>query len=312
MEADLSRHLFHILQRELPVSGVPDHAYPYMAVTVDSLLSGVHFPVNTRPEWIAHKALAVNLSDLAAMGAMPQSVILGLVLPEWDDVWVTQFVQGFHDLQSRWNIHFILGDVKAGPLSVTIQALGGLNKNSAMLRSAAQPNDFIFVTNTIGDAACALSYLMEDKMIPSPYKEFFEQRFNRPQPQIVAGLCLVDIANAAIDISDGLASDLGHILEKSRVGAIIDIDVLPASTALQALVTDQQRLIYQLSGGDDYELCFTVSPEKCDEMQKRMSEIQVNCTQIGKIVPGHEICYQQNGKAINIEMHGYDHFKQGN
>lgn len=309
MEAYHSSQLLQYIQQQLPVSPTPDKDYPYIAITVDSLLSGVHFPVNTRPEWIAHKSLAVNLSDLASMGATPLSVTLGLVLPQWDEAWVQQFVSGFHELQSRWNFQFIACDVKQGPLSVTIQAHGGLKTSARMLRSAAQPGDLVFVTNTIGDAACALSYYLDHKLLPVSHKDFLEQRFNKPDPRIEVGLCLSDIANAAIDISDGLAADLGHILEESHVGAVIDIDVLPASPALEALATDEQRFKYQLSGGDDYELCFTVSPDKCNEMQKRLSNLQVNCTEIGKITDGFELCYQRNGKNITIDIAGYDHFK---
>ncbi|NOY66859.1 MAG: thiamine-phosphate kinase [Gammaproteobacteria bacterium] len=309
MEAFHSGQLLQYIQQVLPLSDSLDNNFPYAAITVDSLLSGVHFPVNTSPELIAHKSLAVNLSDLAAMGAKPQSVTLGLVLPQWDEVWLQQFVAGFHGLQSQWNLQFIACDIQQGPLSITIQAHGGLKNNKRMLRSGAQVDDIIFVTNTIGDAGCALQYYLDQKPVPEKYKDFLEQRLNKPEPQISAGLCLYDIANAAIDISDGLAADLGHILEESQAGAIIDLDLLPASSALSELSTHEQVINYQLSGGDDYELCFTASPDKCNELQKSLLEIQVDFTEIGKITDGFELCYQQNGRNINLDAGGYDHFK---
>ena len=309
MEAYHSGRLLQYIQQRFPVSESASIHYPYIAITVDSLLSAVHFPENTRPEWIAHKSLAVNLSDLASTGAKPLSVTLGLVLPEWDEEWIKQFVSGFDQLQSRYNIQFTSCDVKSGPLSITIQACGGLKNKNRLLRSNAQPGDSIFVTNTIGDAACALPYILGGKSIPEKHKDFLEQRFNLPQPQVEAGSCLNGLANSAIDISDGLAADLQHILEASQVGAVLEIDSLPSSPALEALTTNDQRYNHQLSGGDDYELCFTVSSDKCNEMQNKLSKLEVNVTEIGKITSGFGLCYQQNGQNIKLDVDGYDHFK---
>jgi len=309
MEAYHSGQLLQYIQQRFTVSESSSVNYPYVAVTVDSLLSAVHFPENTSPEWIAHKSLAVNLSDLASMGAKPLSISLGLVLPQWNKVWVKQFISGFDQLQSRYNFQFTSCDVKPGPLSITIQAYGGLKNKNGLLRSSAQPGDLIFVTNTIGDAACAWSYVSSDHPIPEAHKDFLEQRFNLPQPQVEVGLCLNGLANAAIDISDGLAADLQHILEASEVGAILDIESMPSSHALQSLTTSDQRYNYQLSGGDDYELCFTVSSDKRNEMQNRLSKLGVNVTEVGKVTSGSELCYQQNGHLIKLDVGGYDHFK---
>jgi len=311
MEAYSSTQLLQLLHQVSPVITHGRQEYPYSAISVDSLLTGVHFPEDTRADWIAHKALAVNLSDLASMGAVPLTATLGLTVPTWDDAWIEQFVDGFQLLQSTWGLRFAACDVRQGPLSITIQVEGGLQQPDSMLRSAAQVGDLVFVTNTIGDAACALSFLLNKKPIPSEYRCILEQRLHQPSPRVDIGLCLSGLANAAIDVSDGLAADIGHIAEKSQVAIEIDLDSLPASSALRALSSDEQRLNFQLAGGDDYELCFTVATDKCREMEKRLSEINAQYSLIGKTTRGEGIHYLKNGQRVEMVAQGFDHFKQG-
>ena len=279
-----------------------------MAVTVDSLVAGVHFPTQTPPEWVAHKALAVNLSDLAAMGAQPVSITLGLVLPDWDPHWLEAFSSGLSKLYHRWNLQLIACDVRKGPLSVTVQAHGQVKEKNALLRSRAGPGEQIFVSGTLGDAACALPYYLARKSPPEPYLDFLQQRLNCPEPRLDVARAIGDIASSAIDISDGLASDLGHILEESNAAARVHVDKLPASAAIKALLDDRQRIQCQLGGGDDYELCFTVAVDKLEQLHQRLSMIDVTCTWIGEIVSGKGISYLINGRAVNLDIAGYDHF----
>jgi thiamine-monophosphate kinase len=279
-----------------------------MAVTVDSLVAGVHFPTQTPPAWVAHKALAVNLSDLAAMGAQPVSITLGLVLPDWDTDWLQAFSSGLSTLYHRWNLQLIACDVRKGPLSVTVQAHGQVNEKNALLRSRARPGEQIFVSGTLGDAACALPYYLARKSLPEPYLDFLQQRFNCPEPRLDVAQAICDIASSAIDISDGLASDLGHILEESNTAAQVHVDKLPASPAIRALLDDRQRIQCQLGGGDDYELCFTVAADKLEQLYQRLSMNDVTCTWIGEIVAGKGINYLLEDHAVSLDIKGYDHF----
>ncbi len=278
------------------------------AVTVDTLVAGVHFPPQTPPAWLAHKALAVNLSDLAAMGARPVSITLGLVLPQWDSSWLQAFSSGLSALYQTWDLQLIACDVCEGPLSVTVQAHGRVQAETALLRSKASLGEQVFVTGTLGDAACALPYYLNGKSLPEPYLDFLQQRFNCPEPRLDVGLAIVDLASAAIDISDGLAADLGHILSESGMAANVHIDALPASAAVKALLQDRQRMQCQLGGGDDYELCFTVTKDKLEPLQQRLSMLDVTCTWIGEIVDGEGIRYLLNGREVSLDVAGYDHF----
>lgn len=278
------------------------------AVTVDTLIEAVHFPVATPPAWIAHKALAVNLSDLAAMGATPVEIYLGLIIPSWDEAWLQAFAEGLRALCKTWSLHLTGCHVSKGPLSVTIQAHGTVAADKALRRSNARPGDQIWVTGTLGDAACALPYYLQGKPLPVEYQDFLQQRLNYPQPQLAIGLLLAGLANAAVDISDGLAADLGHILEESHVGARLQLEKLPASSATQALLNDEQRLLMQLGGGDDFELCFTIPEEHVETLYSQLKEDDVTCTWIGEIVAGDSIEYQLDGDPVVLNIKGYDHF----
>jgi thiamine-monophosphate kinase len=280
-----------------------------LVVTTDTLISGVHFPISTRPEDIGYKALAVNLSDLAAMGATPAWVTLALTLPEINSDWLERFCEGFFHLANAFNVQLIGGDTTKGALSITIQALGILPVHQGLLRSSAKPLDLIYVTGTLGDAALALGYLQHQVIVKETYQAFLLQRLNRPEPRITCGKSIRHISHAAIDISDGLAADLNHVLEASQVGAILYVDQLPLSVEMRDTLPllDAQHLA--LTGGDDYELCFTIPLAKQVELEKILADISCPYTCIGQITTqfGLEVCYQ-NGSKYHGSIQGYQHF----
>ncbi len=228
-----------------------------LVVCMDTLVSGVHFPCETAASAIGHKSLAVNLSDLAAMGATPAWATLSLTLPENDSTWIDEFSRAFLALADRYNVQLVGGDTTRGPLSVTVQAHGLVSQGEALMRKGAAPGDRIYVTGTLGDAGLALQ-LQESAPVS------LRKKLDYPEPRIEAGQLLAGLASAAIDISDGLLADLGHLLEDADAGASLQVDSLPRSKAfissLQKSVSQQPSRYYELplSAGDDYELCFTV------------------------------------------------------
>ncbi len=229
-----------------------------LAIAIDTLVEGVHFPTMTRPEDIGYKALAVNLSDLAAMGATPAWMTLALTCPQVDEVWLTKFSAGLRELAKIAQISLIGGDTTSGPLTITVQVTGFVPPYAALQRRGAQPGDGIYVTGTLGDAGLGLASLQKRIVLPRPVLKFVESRLNRPTPRLHEGQALQRIANSAIDISDGLAADLGHILSASAVGASLQLENLPLSSALRDYLSPESAWNFALSAGDDYELCFTV------------------------------------------------------
>jgi len=269
-----------------------------LAISVDTLIEGVHFPVDTAPQHIGFKALAVNLSDLAAMGAQPLWFTLALTLPNADKCWLEQFSEGLFEISNSYNIQLIGGDTTKGHLSITIQVIGSVPQNQALMRNGAQIGDEIFMTGTLGDAGLALAVL-RNKI---SFQNHDITRLNRPTPRIYEGLKLRGIANSAIDISDGLLADLGHILEMSgNMGATLFLNDFLLSKELQTLKTEQAWQ-FALSSGDDYELCFTVSSEKSHL-------IDFPCTKIGFIEKETGIrCIDKKGKLFISSNVGYQHF----
>ncbi len=274
----------------------------HLVVTTDTFIAGVHFPLNTNSYDIGYKSLAVNLSDLAAMGATPVWFTMALTLPEVNENWLTEFSHGVFDLAKKYNMQLIGGDLTHGPLSITIEANGFVPKNHAIKRSTATPGDSIFISNTLGDAALGLLISQNKLIVPENFEKYLLNRLNRPDPRVELGESLRGIASAAIDISDGLAADLSHILEKSHVGAVIYIDELPLSTAVSQSVTKNQAIDLALNGGDDYELCFTVPTEK-----EHLLSNHLKC--IGKIVntPGLDLRLKDES-SYNGKIAGYKHF----
>jgi thiamine-monophosphate kinase len=272
-----------------------------LATSVDTLIEGVHFPKNTSAADIAHKALAVNLSDLAAMGATPEYFTLALTLPEFDESWLKEFSNALKTLANQYNITLVGGDTTKGQLSISINVTGVVEKNKALLRSSAQVGDVIFVSNTIGDAALAL-WKIQQNIKPS---EQLLSQFNRPDPQVQLGCALVGIANACIDISDGLEQDLTHILKRSNVGARINLSDIPLGIEMQTHIEKSQDWCLALAGGDDYELCFSVAPENLSKLKKIEEDLDIKLSAIGLITQDEGI---ERMGGFDKKCLSYQHF----
>ncbi len=269
-----------------------------MAVTVDTMVSGVHFFPDVEPEFLAKKLLAVNLSDLAAMGAEPFAVTLALTLPEINENWLKQFSQAFFEMADVYQVDLIGGDTTSGPLTLTLQAMGRLENNSALKRTGCQPGDSIVVTGSIGAAGLGLK--IEQGQYQSITGESLKC-FHQPQPRVAEGICLRTRANACIDISDGLAADLNHLLESSQVGATIDWHKIPINSEVQDYIATTADWQHPLISGEDYELCFTIC-------QEQMDTLDFPCTQIGTVEtePGLRIRYQNTTQTLKVK--GFEHF----
>ena len=275
-----------------------------LAVVVDTLVAGRHFPRHTDAFDIGYKSLAVNLSDLAAMGASPVWATLSLTLPEADEPWLKAFAEGFFQLATHYRVDLVGGDTTRGPLSVTVQ-LGGLVKaGKALRRDSACPGQRLFVTGTPGDAAWALKQIEADGKA-DPY---LLKRLNRPEPRVDFGLALADTGAAVIDVSDGLLADLGHIVSASHCGATLWVDRLPRSRALRDRPFEDV-LSCQLQGGDDYELCFALDADKAGWLEKIAGQQQLPLTEIGVIEsqPGIR-CQHDDGSIFLPTGRGFDHF----
>jgi thiamine-monophosphate kinase len=279
-----------------------------LVVTVDTLVAGVHFPLQTTAAAIGHKALAVNLSDLAAMGATPAWLTLALTLPQADDTWLSEFAQGFFALADEFNVQLVGGDTTRGPLSISVQALGWVPEGEALTRSGARPGDVILVTGTLGDAGGGLQLRQGQAQVAEAQAEVLLQRLDRPTPRLAAGQALRGLASATIDISDGLGADLGHILDASGAGAEVLVDALPLSPALQALGRDTACQLAATSG-DDYELCFTVAADRVEEARARLAAIDCPCTRIGTISSEPGLHWRgADGQPWQPAAAGFDHF----
>jgi thiamine-monophosphate kinase len=279
-----------------------------VAITMDTLIAGVHFPLNTSAYDIGYKSLAVNLSDLAAMGAEPAWVTFALTAPHIEKSWLEELACGFFNLATAYNVQLIGGDLTRGPLSITLQAQGLITKGKALTRSGAKVGDLIYVSGTLGDAALALEYLQKSINIKLSNREYLLTKLNRPQPQVNLAKKLQGIATAAIDISDGLAADLSHILEKSQVGAIVDIQQLPLSPALRESVSLEKAIYLALNGGDDYELCFTIPPSQKALLETILAEENTPAYCIGQVTHSMHLALEFNGTPYKGLIHGYQHF----
>ncbi|MCK4833881.1 MAG: thiamine-phosphate kinase [Gammaproteobacteria bacterium] len=282
-----------------------------LLVTTDTLISGVHFPIETIPEDIAYKAVMVNLSDLAAMGATPAWVTLAITLPEVNETWLGRFSNALSDVLKRFNVSLIGGDTTKGGLSITIQAMGLCEKERLLRRDQAKPGDRVYVTGTIGDAAVGLKALTsnwgDEKLQPCI------ARLNRPEARVRFAEALTSYSVCAIDISDGLVADLGHITDASYCGASVDLSDIPLSSAVRYYcekyndgVTDWSML---LTGGDDYELCFTADKddEAMIEVLASKNDLLVSC--IGEIVKSNELkFFKPDGEVENFSDTGFRHF----
>ncbi|MGQ0699223.1 MAG: thiamine-phosphate kinase [Panacagrimonas sp.] len=277
-----------------------------LAVTTDSLVAGRHFPLDTRPFDIGWKSLAVSLSDLAAMGAQPRWFILALTLEQADPKWLAEFARGLRELATQHRVALIGGDTTRGPLNISVTAMGLVPCGRALRRDGAQAGDAVCVTGTLGDAALALREI-ERSDSREDESAFLRGRLDRPVPRVAAGLVLRDLANAAVDLSDGLAGDLNHILEASGVGAVIQADKLPGSPVLRGLLDSASCLPYQVTGGDDYELCVCLPSGRVEAARARLD---VPLTVIGHITaePGLRFV-DAAGATIAVPPNGYRHFE---
>lgn len=281
-----------------------------LAVSTDMLVSGTHFLPGADPFLLGHKALAVNLSDLAAMGATPRWATLAVALPEANEAWLAQFSAGFFALADQFGVELVGGDTTRGPLNLCVTIFGEVPAERALRRSGARAGDEIWVSGTLGDAALALAHLQGRIALSDAEFAACAPALHRPQPRIALGLALRGIASSAIDISDGLLADLGHILDASQAGAEIEFAALPLSPAMQVHAAQPLARRCILSGGDDYELCFAAPAARRAELAEIAARLGLPLTRIGKIVAGHGcVVRDAAGNPLDIEAGGYDHFR---
>lgn len=273
-----------------------------LVVTTDTLVAGRHFPEQTRPFDIGWKALAVNFSDLAAMGATPRWFTLALTLPEQSADWLADFSEGLKALADAHGVALVGGDTTRGPLSITITAMGLVRARAAMRRDAAAEGDLICVTGTLGDAALALRQLGDEKA-----DHTLRRRLDRPTPRVEAGQWLIEWSAAAIDVSDGLAADLNHLLVASQLGAELRAEKLPQSPAFKR-AAPADALALQLHGGDDYELCLCLRNEDFPAAQAKLAALGVPLSRIGVITAEPGLRLRQGSVVQAIAPRGYQHF----
>lgn len=279
-----------------------------LAISTDILVEGKHFFPQTDPTTLGYKCLAVNLSDLAAMGAKPMFFTLALVLPEANSIWLSQFSQGLLGLADEYNCKLIGGDTTKGPLTISITIFGEVPSGQALYRNAAKNGDDIWISGTIGDARLALAVYRNELILDLNIYKDIALRMHKPIPRVALGIALRGIAHAAIDVSDGLTGDLAHILKLSQVGARIYIDTLPISSILQQQSLEICRN-FALSGGDDYELCFTAPTRLRQNVLLAAAHTKTTVTRIGIIEksPGLRLV-DINEKLIDITINSFDHF----
>lgn len=271
-----------------------------LCVSTDTLLVGVHFPLNATPEVVATRAFGANLSDLAAMGAQPHAVTVALTLPNDDAEWLKRFSNASRNCSKLHQCPVVGGNLTKGDLSVTLTVMGVVAKEFALLRSSAEVGDDIYVSGFLGDAAGAVKELGN----VDANTELL-QRYQVPEPRLMLGMALRGIASAAIDISDGFLSDLGHLTTSSQVGATISLDAVPLSKPLLSVFGPAAALQLALNGGDDYELCFTAKPEQREQIEAIGRELNLKLSRVGEVVRGDAVV-DQDGQALPAT--GYRHF----
>ncbi|GMV00824.1 MAG: thiamine-phosphate kinase [Burkholderiaceae bacterium] len=283
-------------------------AWPHCvtAVSTDMLLAGRHFLVDDDPVTVGHKALAVNLSDLAAMGAQPRAFTLALAVPQVDETWLGGFCTGLFAIADRYGCELVGGDTTRGPITICITVFGEVPPEAALRRDAAQPDDDLWVSGTLGAAALAVGALAEGR--PRAPGDRARLRLERPEPRVALGLALRHVARAAIDLSDGLVGDLGHILDRSRAGAEVDWSAVPVDPGLDGL-PESLRLRLALAGGDDYELLFSAAPENRGAIEAIGRRLDLPLARIGRIVAGAGLrIHDARGRPLAVDGHGFDHF----
>jgi thiamine-monophosphate kinase len=289
-----------------------------LSFSMDVLVADVHFPATADPELIANRALAVNLSDLAAVGAEPLCFTLGLTLPLVNEHWLAAFSQGLVPLARQFNCPLVGGDISRGPLNIAIQVQG--QGETAIGRDGARDGDLIYVTGCLGDSLLALASFDLDTHLGSDFRidpvalsdqdrAYLHEAYYRPQPRVEFGRQIANIASAAIDISDGLLGDLGHICNASAVGAELDLGALPLSACLAASLPEELQQQAALLGGDDYELCVTVAADKAADLESIADGLGLRLSRIGKIRDGYGIdCRDKEGQLREFDASAYQHF----
>ncbi|MBY4897384.1 thiamine-phosphate kinase [Cupriavidus sp. AU9028] len=279
-----------------------------LAISTDMLVSGRHFFPDADPYRLGHKALAVNLSDLAAMGAQPRAFTLAIALPQADPAWLSQLAAGMLALADSHGCELIGGDTTRGPLTLSITVFGDVPEGQALRRDAARPGDEIWVSGAVGDARLALGDCRGEWLLTEPDFSAIRDRLEAPQPRVALGMALRGIARAAVDVSDGLLADLGHILQRSGVGARLLVPALPASTVLSRQ-PEPLRLQCLLAGGDDYELCFTAPAQAREQVLRASREAGVAVACIGAIEAEAGVrLLDASGAAVPFDGRGFDHF----
>jgi thiamine-monophosphate kinase len=280
----------------------------YLAVSMDTLVESVHFPKNAPAKDIATRALCTALSDLAAMGAKPLWVTLGLTLPSADETWISAFCEGLTQVCEEHAVVLVGGDMTRGPLTISVQVHGSVEPGKALCRQGARPDDVIYVTGQLGDGAAALAVLQQRLTVSPSCYDYLYKRFYRPQPLWRQAQMLVGIASSAIDVSDGLLADLQHLLNASGTGALVDLGRVPVSPLWRDYVDSGQRERWALCGGDDYQLCFTVPRDKVPTLEHWVQESRLQAKAIGKITHKPGLITIKNGVQVQIPQRGYNHF----
>ena len=282
------------------------------ALTVDMLVEGRHFVAGCDPVALGHKTLAVNLSDLAAMGARPRYALLAGALPDVEEAWIAGFMRGFDALAARYDCELIGGDTTRGPRTLCVTAIGDLPAGSALTRGGAKPGDIVFVSGTVGDAALALAVAAGRTRVDAPQGQELQRRLDAPEPRVEVGMALRGVASSAIDVSDGLTGDLDHVLEASHAGARIDVAAIPCSDALRAKLGGDERelaLSCLLAGGDDYELCFTAPPAMRARVDGVAASLGVLLTAIGVVTMERGLVVtDETGAPLARLPRAFDHF----
>ena len=280
-----------------------------LAVSTDMLLAERHFFSDDDPEALGHKALAVNLSDLAAMGATPRWALLSIALPEVNERWLTRFAAGWFALAESHRVALIGGDTTKGPLTISVTIMGEVPKGQALRRAGAKVGDEIWVSGTLGDAALALAYLQHHIQLTPHDAAAVLPRLHRPTPRVKLGQKLLGLANSAIDISDGLLADLGHVLQASGVGAEIRFEALPMSPTVRGYLAHEVARKAALTGGDDYELCFSAKPARHDEIVRLGRRLKLPLSCIGAITRKPGVMVRDAGNHVfDFKETGFDHF----
>ncbi len=283
--------------------------FELVAATV-MMVEGTHFFPATGAEALGHKALAVNLSDMAAMGAQPRWAMLALALPEADPDWLDKFARGFFALASRYDVDLIGGDTTRGPRNLCIQIMGEVETGSALRRDGARIGDDVWVSGVLGEAALAVAHLKGETRLPEPVLSRCMLRLDWPQPRVELGRALLGVAHGAIDVSDGLLADLGHICERSGVGATLEFAALPCAAQMPPESDPGLVMRCLIAGGDDYELCFTAPREHRRKLASLSQRLDLALTRIGSTVPGSGVALRDaNGRPMHWKEKGFEHFR---